>query len=203
MNVPNWLTTDFVERVVGLIFIIGGSILGIINFCRTGRLNTSAKNFIKGEFETMANKKITVRPVFGQSFETTRKDYVLNSVTNELEESPIPFDIQKYIQSHASTCLKCALDAFLNPDIIADGDNVTLVDSVGARNDMLEDLSYASEMFDMAETYRDKFGLSDDMSVSDIFAYVQKQADEMGERLKAQASEVDKQETDKGGQDNA
>ena len=187
MTVPDWLTNLNAENVVSLFLLIIAFIVSIVNFFRTGRLNTSAKQFIKETIEEMPRD--LKRPVHSQSFTEERDDYILNSVTNMLEKSPVKVNVQKKIQSYVVTCLENVLNALQHPEEFEDGDNVTLQDSVASRNDMLEDLSYAGEMFDIAEEYRERFNLSPDMSVQDIFKFVQTQADEMGERLKNQGQQ--------------
>lgn len=187
MAVTEWLANLNVENVVSLLLLIIAFVVNIVNFFRTGRLNNSAKKYIK---ETIIEMPRDIkRPVHSQTFTEERDDYVLNTVTNMLEKSPVPVNVQKKIQSYVGTCLENVLNALLHPEDFADGDNVTLQDSVATRNDMLEDLSYVGEMFDIAEEYRERFNLSPDMSVQDIFKYVQTQADEMGERLKTQGKQ--------------
>ena len=187
MVLPDWLANLNAENVVSLLLLIIAFVVNIVNFFRTGRLNNSAKKYIKETLEEMPRD--LKRPVHSQSFTEERDDYVLNTVTNMLEKSPVPVNVQKQIQSYIGTCLENVLNALLHPEEFEDGDNVTLQDSVASRNDMLEDLSYAGEMFDIAEEYRERFNLSPDMSVQDIFKYVQTQADEMGERLKNQGQQ--------------
>lgn len=187
MAVSDWLANLNSENVVSLLLLIISFVFSIVNFFRTGRLNNSAKKYIKETFVEMPRD--LKRPVHSQSFTEERDDYVLNTVTNMLEKSPVPVNVQKQIQSYIGTCLENVLNALLHPEEFEDGDNVTVQDSVATRNDMLEDLSYAGEMFDIAEEYRERFNLSPDMSVQDIFKYVQTQADEMGERLKNQGQQ--------------
>lgn len=184
MDVGEWLSNLNLENILSLICFIGAFIFSLVNFFRTGRLNNGAKNFIKSEVEELKTNSNRV-PV--QTFSEERTDYILNKATNLLEESPLKVNIQKEIQSHVESCLEFVLEALNNPEsYVIEGDNVQPVDSVAERMQMNEDLAYAGDIFDMAEEYREKFGLSADMSVQDIFAHVQKYSDEMGKRLQEQ-----------------
>lgn len=189
MNSSDWLSNLNLENVLSLLCFIGAFIFGIVNFFRTGRLNNSAKNFIKGEVEEL---KTRPNRVAVQTFSEERTDYILNKATNLLEESPLKVNVQKEIQSHVESCLEFVLEALNNPEsYVQDGDNVKVVDSVAERNAMNEDLAYAGDIFDLAEEYRERFGLSADMSVQDIFAHVQKYSDEMGKRLQEQGKNTE------------
>lgn len=184
MDVSEWLSNLNLENILSFILFISAFLFSVVNFFRTGRLNSSAKNFIKSEVEDLKTSSNRV-PV--QTFSEERKDYILNKATNLLEESPLKVNVQKEIQSHVESCLEFVLEALSNPEsYVKDGNNVQLVDSVAERMQMNEDLAYAGDIFDMAEDYRERFGLSADMSVQDIFAHVQKYSDEMGKRLEEQ-----------------
>lgn len=184
MNFGVWLSNLNLEDILGLICFIGAFVFGLVNFFRTGRLNNSAKNFIKSEVEELKSNSSRV-PV--QTFSEERTDYILNKTTNILEESPLKVNVQKEIQSHVETCLEFVLEALNNPDsYVRDADNVKFVDRVAERMQMNEDLAYAGDIFDMAEEYRERFGLSADMSVQDIFAHVKKYSEDMGKRLQEQ-----------------
>ncbi|AXH73509.1 MAG: hypothetical protein [Microviridae sp.] len=189
MNNSDWLSNLNLETVLSLLCFIGAFIFGIVNFFRTGRLNNSAKNFIKGEVEEL---KTRPNRVAVQTFSEERTDYILNKATNLLEESPLKVNVQKEIQSHVESCLEFVLEALNNPEsYVKDGDNVKVVDSVAERNAMNEDLAYAGDIFDMAEEYRERFGLSADMSVQDIFAHVKKYSEDMSKRLQEQGKTIE------------
>lgn len=189
MNNSDWLSNLNLENVLSLLCFIGAFIFGIVNFFRTGRLNNSAKNFIKGEVEELKTRPDRVAV---QTFSEERTDYILNKATNLLEESPLKVNVQKEIQSHVESCLEFVLETLNNPEsYVKDSDNVTVVDSVAERNAMNEDLAYAGDVFDMAEEYRERFGLSADMSVQDIFAYVKKYSEDMSKRLQEQGKNTE------------
>lgn len=148
-----------------------GILFTIVNFFRTGRLNNSAKSFIKECFDNLKNKD------YSQSFSETITDYILNPQTNELEESPIPKNVQAYIQSYVDTALNNVLDRFLPQQIIQDDDGVADF------TQYTQDLASFGAVLDMAEDYREKFGLDEKMSAQDIFKYVQSKADNLKEKL--------------------
>lgn len=177
------------DSVLSLMFFVATFVVSVINFFRTGRLSNGAKKFIIDEVNTL--KKDTSG--YTQTFSEEVPDYVLNPVTNELEESPIPKNVQKYIDSYIDTALDRVIERFLPENVVeAEGE-----DNVADYTQMYEDLAYAGEVFDIAEDYRDKFNLPDTMSVQDVFNYVEKMSEEMAERLKNQTnkSEVKDNET--------
>lgn len=189
MNIVSWLSNLDIENVLSLFFFVGVFIMNIVNFFRTGRLSHGAKKFISDEVNTL--KKDTSG--YSQTFSEEVPDYVLNAVTNELEESPIPRNVQKYINSYIDTALDRVIERFLPENVVeAEGD-----DNVADYTQMYEDLAYAGEVFDIAEGYRDRFNLPPTMSVQDVFNYVEKMSEEMAERLKNQTnkSEVEDNET--------
>lgn len=177
------------DSVLSLLFFVSIFVVSVINFFRTGRLSNGAKKFITDEVNML--KKDTSG--YSQTFSEEVPDYVLNPVTNELEESPIPKNVQKYIESYIDTALDRVIERFLPENVVeAEGE-----DNVADYTQMYEDLAYAGEVFDIAEDYRDKFNLPDTMSVQDVFEYVEKMSEDLAERLKNQTnkSEVKDNET--------
>lgn len=186
MDIVSWLNNLSVENLFSLLFFVGVFIMNIVNFFRTGRLSNGAKKFISEEVNAL--KKDTSG--YSQTFSEEVPDYVLNPVTNELEESPIPKNVQKYIESYIDTALDRVIERFLPENVVeADGE-----DNVADYTQMYEDLAYAGEVFDIAEDYREKFNLPDTMSVQDIFKYVEKTSVDLAERLKNQTNETNKSE---------
>lgn len=104
-------------------------------------------------------------------------DYIYNPVTNQLTVSPVKKDVQAYIESFADSSLDVALDKFLN---VATDDQDEVAD---VTRDMT-DLAVMAEMYERAEEYREKFGLSDDMSISQIYGFVGDKSAELADYLK-------------------
>lgn len=189
MDIVSWLSNLDIENVLSLLFFVCVFIINIVNFFRTGRLSYGAKKFISDEVNSL--KKDT--SCYSQTFSEEVPDYVLNPVTNELEESPIPKNVQKYIESYIDTALDRVIERFLPENVVeAEGE-----DNVVDYTQMYEDLAYAGEVFDIAEDYREKFNLSDTMSVQDVFNYVEKMSEDLAKRLKNKTnkSEVKDNET--------
>ena len=189
MEVSSWFSNWSFDSILHFLFFFGTFVVSVINFFRTGRLSNGAKKFIIDEVNTL--KKDTSG--YSQTFSEEVTDYVLNPVTNELEESPIPKNVQKYIESYIDTALDRVIERFLPENVVeAEGE-----DNVSDYTQMYEDLAYAGEVFDIAEDYREKFNLPDTMSVQDIFKYVEKTSVDLAERLKNQTnkSEVKNNET--------
>ena len=138
---------------------------------------------IKKEVNELKFKTIdTVEPV-SQSFTETKPAYVLNSSTNELERLAVDENVQVKIQSFLETAIERALERFLPNDVVE-------VDDIAERyNQSQLDLSELGKAYDMAESYREKFGLSDDCSVDDIFAKLSAYSEDLKTRI-AKSKEV-------------
>lgn len=193
MDVSAWLTDigDKIDSIVSLILFIVSVVVSFINFFRTGNLSKIAKKYIKGELETVKGYKKPAK-AYQQEFSEVRDTYVLNTVTNVLEKSPLKEPVQEKIQSYASTCLGNVLDLLLNPDSYKDPENVKVVDDVALHNDVEEDLAYMGDVFEIAEGYREKFGLPDTLSVEEVFAKVGEYSKQLADKINAQAESQNK-----------
>lgn len=111
-----------------------------------------------------------------QSFSELKKDYMLNPVTNELEEKPLPVNIQDKIQSYIDCALERALERFMPKNVVES-------DDVADYTDKLADLASMADAFDVAEEYRERYGLSDKMSIAEIYDFVDKEAKSLREKI--------------------
>ena len=127
-----------------------------------------------------------------QEFSEVRDTYVLNKVTIVLEISPLKENVQEKIQSYASSCLANVLEILLNPDNYNEPENVKVVDDVALHNDVEEDLAYMGDVFELAEGYREKFGLPDTLSVEQVFAKVGEYSKQLEDKIKEQAEAQNK-----------
>lgn len=164
------------------------------------RLTTSLKKLLsrqsENEKEEILLKYRTVDDAQAscskQSFTEFEKDYLLNPVSNELEEKPIPKNVQEYINSFIECALERALERFLPKD-------VEDVDDVAEYSQHVEDLAVLGEAMELSEMYREKLGLSDKLSMAQIFAKV----DEEAQALKVKLAQASKKEEVKNNEENA
>lgn len=130
----------------------------------------------------MSLKQAEKQKPAAQSFSEYKKDYVLNSATNELEELPNPVNIQAKIDSY----LECALDRVLDrftPNVVESSDMV--------REDFqnsVDDLASLGEAMEIAEEWRDRLELPASYSMAQIYAAV----DERAQKLKKNLSDFGK-----------
>lgn len=170
---------DFISLLVDNLDIVLSVVFGFLCFLvawiRTGSLKKAIIQL--KDYEDMIKyktaEKAQAEKRVGQSFSNTVTDYILDPVTNELAESPIPKDVQAYIDSHIDVALDRALEKFLPKNVIDDNDTVADYTTTS------QDLAVMGEAFEVAEDYRERYDLDPKMSVSDIYKYVGEQADKM------------------------
>lgn len=173
------------DTILYMIVLACGAVFAIVNFFRTGNVKKLQNDF-KELIEKMnyrlpdyQEKKGFDNKTVSQDFtgSNLKKDYVLNDKEDVLVEKPEKIDIQKMIDSCVETSLERALERYLPQ-------NVQDVDEVEDFTTVSNDLESLSQVIDIAEEYRDKYGLSDDMSVSDIYSYINNLADDLKKGIK-------------------
>lgn len=174
---------EFIVRYADLLF---PSVLALIAFIvtmiRTGNCVKSYKNFM--EVFDLKYKTVDTRFNEKQSFSETIKDYILNTATNELEELPVPKNVQDRIQSFIGTSLELALEKFLPKarsydEYCNDLSSVPTEVIADVYQERVEDMAAIAESMELAESYRESFGLPDTASYSDIYAAIDKKAQEL------------------------
>lgn len=108
-----------------------------------------------------------------QSFSKLLPVYRLNEVTNELEKTTDVIDVSELVESCRDSALNSMLERYL-PKIIDETADYTQVK---------DDLDFLSQTFDVAESYREKLGLSDKLSVQEVFAHMDKYAKELKAKI--------------------
>lgn len=150
----------------------------IITFVRTGSVKKSLRDF-KEVFEVKyrtfdTRDKTAPKPT---EFSPYVDDYVLNPDTNELEKLPNPKNIQAKIDSYIECALDRSLEKFM-PNVVSEIDDVSEQYSRSR-----EDLASVGEAMEIAEEYRDKFGLSDNASIADIYSELDKHSRVLKDKL--------------------
>lgn len=177
------MSCDFWSLLANNLDVVLSCVVGLLCFMvtlfRTGSIK-KALNELK-EFEKMITYKTAEvqqsKPAKGQEFSETIKDYILDPVTNELQESPVPKNVQAVIQSHIDVALDRALERFL-PNVQSEVDDVEQ-----NYTEVSQDLASIADAFDLAEDYREKLGLGADVSVDEIFKKVAERADMLKQTL--------------------
>ena len=118
-----------------------------------------------------------------QAFDNKKKTYIYVKSSNSLEESPELVDLQEVMNSYLNDSLDAIIKkyseqlAYVPP--VADNTE----DYVGQYNDVRNALDYMTEAIEQAEDLREQFGLSDDMSIDQIYKYAQLKSEELKTKI--------------------
>lgn len=177
-----------VSHWLDLLLILIGLISFIVTFVRTGSVSKALDEELK-IFDYLEDINLKYRNVdtcekASQSFSECIKDYILNTATNELEELPIPKNVQDKIQSFIGTSLELALEKFLPKsrsydEYCNDLSSVPTDVIADVYQERVEDMASIAESMELAEKYRADFGLPDTASYADIYAAIDKKAQEL------------------------
>lgn len=162
----DFFVNNWEQILLGLIAIV----VGVCTFVRTGsasRASKEAKEILLMKYKTSESNSSK-----GQTFSEERDDYVLNPETNELELLETKVNIQALIQSYAEQAFDKVLERFL-PGVVDETES-----PIDNYENAVRDLSVLGEAMETAEFYRDEFGLPDNYSMAQIYAEVDKKAQE-------------------------
>ena len=112
-----------------------------------------------------------------QTFSKLKPVYKLNKITGELEDTGEVIDIDEYVNSFKDQALQVVLERFMPA--------LSHSDDVLEYQDTCSDLDLMQESFLVADSYRVKYGLSDDLSVRDVFKVVSDKAQELKKKVDA------------------
>jgi hypothetical protein len=121
------------------------------------------------------------KPVYQQTFDYLVTDYEWDGVRECLVEKPVKRDLFEEIQSYKDCALDVILDKFGGYPPLQDGkvpiEGIVDFDETERGNDLLK----MASLIDTAEMYREKYNLPLSMSVSEIYAAIEKTAVEVKE----------------------
>lgn len=121
------------------------------------------------------------KPVYQQTFDYFVTDYEWDGVRECLVEKPVKRDLFEEIQSNKDCALDVILDKFGGYPPVQDGkvpiNGIVDLDDTERGNDLLK----MASLIDTAEMYREKYNLPLSMSVSEIYAAIEKTAAEVKE----------------------
>ena len=121
------------------------------------------------------------KPVYQQTFDYLFTDYEWDGVRECLVEKPVKRDLFEEIQSNKDCALDVILDKFGGYPPVQDGrvpvQGIVDLDDTERGNDLLK----MASLIDTAEMYREKYNLPLSMSVSEIYAAIERTAVEVKE----------------------
>lgn len=121
------------------------------------------------------------KPVYQQAFAYLVIDYEWDGIRECLVEKPVKRDLFEELQSNKDCALDIILDKFGGYPPIQDG-KVPIVGIVDLDDsERGKDLLKMASLIDTAEMYREKYNLPLSMSVSEIYAAIEKTAAEVKE----------------------
>lgn len=185
----SFLGVDF--TLLDIIFLCFAFLYGIVMFFRTGD-----RKIFKEVLEEMVSYKTAqtalTAELKGEEFQQFKPVYRLNKVTGELEKTDEVIDIVEFVNSFKDVALQSVLERFM-PDV------QNSIDNVFEYKKVVSDLDIMQESANLAEEYRLKYGLSDDLSISDVFSYVQKLSVDLKDKIKKEVvineTQKDRQES--------
>lgn len=183
-------------QVVLSIFAIAVSVIfGALTLFRTGSVKDSMKvmsqvqdsliQFLYGgsmvtKYKTLKTNESDRKKA--TEFTPYKDKYILDPSTGEIEKLPTPENIQDKIDSFLECALERALERFA-PKNVAEVDDVA-----EGYSRCVDDLAGLASAMEIAEEYRDQLGLSEGLSMAQIYEKV----DERAKQLKLQLDSFQK-----------
>ena len=186
---------DNLSYVLAFLGAIVSAVFAVVNFFRTGSIKKlfSDLDIIAKESEEMSRYRLpSYREEDGtratQTFDNKKKTYIYVKSSNSLEESPELVDLQEVMNSFLNDSLDAIIKKYSEqlsyvPPV---ADNTE--DYVGQYNDVRNALDYMTEAIEQAEDLREQFGLSDDMSIDQIYKYAQMKSEELKAKITEKVS---------------
>lgn len=165
------------EEIINICCFLLSVLLAIVNCLTRGRYKKILSEVQKVINYRQADYRTNVDGIdSGTEFSNLIPQYRLNKASGVLEEAP-PLDIQKLVNSSRNVELKQLLQRL-------EQGNAELTQQVNTQyNDYSDDLDELGNALDIAEEYRERFGMGVDVSVSDIFARIEAERDKLKQSL--------------------
>lgn len=115
-------------------------------------------------------------PRKAQTFENLKPIKRLNKSTGQLEETGEFIDVDELVKSSLSTTLDRILEKFLPVQNAGD-------ELVAERNALADDIDVLQDSFTLAEEYKQRYSLDDNMSTHDVFKKLNEMYSEMSAKI--------------------
>ncbi len=171
---------DFMQAYGDFIY----PVLMILGYFLACKFNLSSlRRFFLKYFTEHSSKLLEKQS--GQTYDKIVPVYRLNKVTGELVKTDEVIDINEVVQSCKDQTLDYILDKFLPEQLNQLPISEQVISSLDDDLDTLRDLG------NIADEYRERFNLSDSMSISDIYNYVNNERKKVFDMLQAKQKQVD------------
>lgn len=158
-----------VELICYLLPVLGSVIGCIITFVRTGKIKNIDKEIRDMKYRTLDYRE-KEKPE-GTNFAYEVPQYRLNKQTDTLVELPVKMNLQESLNSFRDVALTEVIERFMPVDTTQES---PVLDAYGYNSDRLDVLLTACEY---AGELREKYGYSDEMTLSDMIKDLQAKND--------------------------
>lgn len=183
---------EFIDQILEFFSIHGEKILSILGYIvlfvvaiRRGKINLDLEEVMKMVYRSEHYVADQSREdAKGQSFNALKPVYRLNKATNVLELTDDFVDVEEIARSCYQTCLDMILERFLP------GQNSVLSDQVAEREQLMSDIDLMQESFMLADEYRERYGLSADLTTAQVFERMQQMSKVLSDEIAAKESAI-------------
>lgn len=178
MNEFIYFLQENYPQLIALVGFVGSFLLNLVMWLRTRNI----KYLLGGVTEEMKFKsrdEVVTRQAVDYTSSRFKKVFRYNKSTGELEETDEVVDLQEEIDSMRDYCLQACLERFecqYSDEISTTQQNVDVLQ---------DDLDTLNSIYAVAEAYRDKYQLGDDVDIKDVFKAMYAERDQMKQHISA------------------
>lgn len=166
-----------IYECIALVGFVVSLIFNLIMYARTRDIKYLKDGILLMKYKT---ENYVGEKTKGQSFSNLKPVYRLNKSTGALELTDEYIDIQAEIDSMRDYCLQACLERFeaQYSDDVSEAQN--------QYDTIIDDIDNVNQIFNIAEQYRDQLGLSDELSIGEVFSAMQKKSGELKSYIQSQ-----------------
>lgn len=174
-NVINFFEENY-PQLIALVGFVGSFVLNLVMWFKTRNINYLLGG-VAEEMKFKSRDEVGSRQAVDYSSSRFKKVYRYNKTSGELEETDEIVDLQEEIDSMRDYCLQACLERF---ECQYSDEVATTQQNVDALQD---DLDTLNSIYAVAEAYRDKYQLDDDVDIKDVFKAMYAERDQMRQHI--------------------